>query len=354
MNTESFVAANAMALITHTITQPLDTVRLRSQMLQEGKTFIGLGMQRGWYPFQILEEIHSAGGGMRKYFSSIDAYLLRTMGYTTARIWAFGYFYDKLNPDPRRMARIDKYLYAGVLGGATAGILSNPIEIVFSRMQADELYPANARRNYKHFLDGFYRTMEEGALFRGGVANGLRVAMLCGTMAGIFDYCKENSYFFFGPHWINRLWSTAVACLVGTLASMPFDMVKTRLHTMRPLPNGQMPYTTTFDCFTKILRYECNPKYGSNFQSFYAGLEAYYLRFFLICYSSMFLLDYYHSNAYVQEFWQPARFNYHTGIDYDIHDPYTDAFNKRLVSTYVGQGGMPAAHPNGKGGFVII
>jgi hypothetical protein len=51
MNPESFVAANVMALITHTITQPLDTVRLRSQMLQEGKTFIGLGMQRGWYPF---------------------------------------------------------------------------------------------------------------------------------------------------------------------------------------------------------------------------------------------------------------------------------------------------------------
>ncbi len=46
MNPESFVAANVMALITHTITQPLDTVRLRSQMLQEGKTFIGLGVCR--------------------------------------------------------------------------------------------------------------------------------------------------------------------------------------------------------------------------------------------------------------------------------------------------------------------
>lgn len=45
-------------------------VRIRSQMLQEGKTFVGLGMQRGWYPFQILEEIHQAGGGFRKYYSS--------------------------------------------------------------------------------------------------------------------------------------------------------------------------------------------------------------------------------------------------------------------------------------------
>jgi hypothetical protein len=72
---------------------------------------------------------------------SFDAYLLRTMSYTTARIWAFGYFYDKFNPDPRRMARIDFFLYAGILGGATAGFLTNPIDIVFNRMQVDELYP---------------------------------------------------------------------------------------------------------------------------------------------------------------------------------------------------------------------
>jgi hypothetical protein len=39
-------------------------------MLQEGKTFIGLGLQRGWYPFQILEEMKEAGGGFRRYFSS--------------------------------------------------------------------------------------------------------------------------------------------------------------------------------------------------------------------------------------------------------------------------------------------
>lgn len=85
-----------------------------------------------------------------------------------------------------------------------------------------------------------------------------------------------------------------------------------------------------------------------------AGLEAYFLRLFFICYVSQFLLDYYHSNAYAQEFWQPARFNYQTGIDYDIHDPYTDAFNKKLVASYTGQGGMAAASVSGKEGMIII
>jgi hypothetical protein len=45
-------------------------VKIRSQMLQEGKTFCGLGMQRGYYPFQILEEIHMAGGGIAKYYKT--------------------------------------------------------------------------------------------------------------------------------------------------------------------------------------------------------------------------------------------------------------------------------------------
>jgi len=191
-------------------------------------------------------------------------------------------------------------------------------------------------------------------LFRGAMANGLKLGAICASMTNIFDWCKENSYFFFGPHWINRLWATAVAVSLGTAVSMPFDMIRTRLHTMRPLPTGQMPYEGFIDCLNKIVKYECNTKYSSNFGSFYAGGEAYWIRLFLICYVSQFLLDYYHANHFDQEFWQPARFQYHTGIDYDIHDPYTDAFNKKLVATYAGLGGLAGAHPSGKEGLVIV
>lgn len=43
MNKERFIAANVMALVTHGITQPLDLVKVRSQMLQEGKLYTGIG-----------------------------------------------------------------------------------------------------------------------------------------------------------------------------------------------------------------------------------------------------------------------------------------------------------------------
>ena len=83
-------------------------------------------------------------------------------------------------------------------------------------------------------------------------------------MTSIFDLCKENSYYYFGPSWINRLFGTLVAVSVGTAVSMPFDAIRTRLHTMRPLPNGQLPYDNSIDVIYKMIRYESQTKYSSN------------------------------------------------------------------------------------------
>ena len=78
-------------------------------------------------------------------------------------------------------------------------------------------------------FDGLYKSMEEGVIMRGALANGLKVGALSCSMTSIFDLCKENSYFFLGPHWLNRFWSTAVVTTIGTLVSMPFDNIRLRL-----------------------------------------------------------------------------------------------------------------------------
>src|SRR6056300_1785329 len=160
----------------------MDLVKVRSQMLQEGKLFTGIGFQRGWHPFEVFEEIHSAGGGVRGMFTSYDGFLARTVGYTTARVWGFLYFYDWLNPDPRRSARPSWMGMAGMAGGFVAGVISNPIELVFSRQQVDALYPETARRNYRSFLHGLIKATDEGVLLRGAVANGLKIGAICCSM----------------------------------------------------------------------------------------------------------------------------------------------------------------------------
>ena len=72
--------------------------------------------------------------------------------------------------------------------------------------------------------------------------NGAKIAALCASMTSLHDWMKENVYYFLGPHWLNRILATASAVAVGTSLSMPFDNLRVRLHTMRPLPTGEWPY----------------------------------------------------------------------------------------------------------------
>jgi len=261
-------------------------VKTRAQMLQEGKGFSGIGFKRGFHSGNIFNEISASGGGLRKFYSSLDAFAMRTVAFTTARTWSFLYFYDWINPDARRVAKMDFYVYAGLAGGLTAGVLSNPFEIVFTRMQADEMYPEKCRRNYKSFADGLVKVAQEGALFRGSLANGLRIAGLISAASGTYDWLKENTYYFFGPILLTRLVATTGGVAAAMALSMPFDTVRTRLHTMRPLPNGELPYHGTFDAFGKILKYECCWEKYNNFGSFYTGGQAYFARLWVIAFAS--------------------------------------------------------------------
>ena len=274
----------------------------------------------------------AAGGGFKKFYSSWDAFFLRTVSYTTLRVASFCYFYDWINPDARRMARSDFYLYAAAAGGLVGGILQNPFEIVFTRMQADEMYPEQCRRNYKNFADGFMKVAEEGALFRGAMSNGFKFAGLMAVAGGLNDLVKENAYWFFGPATITRASATIFGVLAAFALSLPFDAIKTRLHTMRPLPNGQYPYRGGLDCFLKMFVYESNPKkHFGNWGAFYSGGQMYIVRLLAIALVSQYALDIYYEMNTQPELWQAATYKTATGIDYDIHNPYTDAFNKLMV-----------------------
>jgi hypothetical protein len=56
----------------------------------------------------------------------------------------------------------------------------------------------------------------------------------------------------------------------------------------------------------------------------------------------------------MSEFWQPARFKTQTGIDYDVHEPFTDGFNKMMNSKWSTVQGDPAHHPDYKSKHVAV
>jgi hypothetical protein len=189
------------------------------------------------------------------------------------------------------------------------------------------MYHESYRRNYKTFAQGLMKVVDEGVLLRGAAANAMKYGMLCASMTNVYDLIKENTYYWLGPSFINRLLGTAGAVGLGMVLSMPFDAIRLRMHLMRPLPNGVLPYTSSWDCSVKMNYFEGNQRFHGNFHCFYSGGQAYYARLFLIAMFSQYLLDYYHAGNNVSEYWQPARFNFQGALDYDIHDPWTDSFN---------------------------
>jgi hypothetical protein len=57
MNKDRFMVSNAIALLTGSLTQGLDLIKVRQQIFQEGKTYNGLGFGRGDNPVEMFKEV---------------------------------------------------------------------------------------------------------------------------------------------------------------------------------------------------------------------------------------------------------------------------------------------------------
>jgi hypothetical protein len=71
--------------------------------------------------------------------------------------------------------------------------------------------------------------------------------------------------------WQTIVISSFVAGVTAAVASLPPDMIKTRLQRMGPLPDGSMPYKGVVDCAVKITTRE-GPL------ALYTGLPTYIVR----------------------------------------------------------------------------
>jgi len=144
---------------------------------------------------------------------------------------------------------------ASFMGGFFAGVVNNPIDLVYNRQAADALLPNHLKRGYTSFFDGLSKCHMEGVLMRGAVASGVASGVLLGSMSNFYDFLKEYVYWFSGPtNWLRPLVLIPTAAL-GTFCYLPFDNIKVRIHNMSPLPTGELPYKGFLDAFSKVISY---------------------------------------------------------------------------------------------------
>jgi len=218
--------------------------------------------------------------GITSIYSGLTAAYLRQASYGTARIGLHTFFSNKL-VEANQGKSIPFYMktLSGMTAGAVAVVIGTPFDVALVRMQADSLKPAAERRGYKNAVDAVARiAKEEGVknLWKGVAPNILRgMAMNAGMMA-TYDQSVEllsaaSNADPKHPSIPIQLGGSALAGFACAFASLPFDMLKSRLQYMKPDAKGVFPYSGVVDCAQKLLRQE-------GLFAFWRGFGAYYAR----------------------------------------------------------------------------
>jgi len=155
-------------------------------------------------------------------------------------------------------------------------VVGTPADLALIRMQADGTLPLAQRRNYTGVFNALSRIVsEEGffALWKGCLPTVTRAMSLNMAMLASYDQSKE----FFRSKtpkpsfWTVEFPASTISGFLASVASLPFDFVKTRIQKMRPDAEGKLPYSGSVNCALVVLRSE-GPF------AFYRGFLTYYLR----------------------------------------------------------------------------
>ncbi|XP_064296467.1 mitochondrial 2-oxoglutarate/malate carrier protein [Phalacrocorax carbo] len=159
--------------------------------------------------------------------------------------------------------------------GAAGAFVGTPAEVALIRMTADGRLPPAERRGYRNVFDALLRMgREEGVatLWRGCIPTMARAVVV--NAAQLASYSQSKQLLLdtgrFQDDILCHFCASMISGLVTTAASMPVDIVKTRIQNMRMI-DGKPEYRNGLDVLVKVVRLE-------GFFSLWKGFTPYYAR----------------------------------------------------------------------------
>lgn len=122
----------------------------------------------------------------------------------------------------------------GIFSGGVAAFIGTPAEVALIRMTADGKLPPAEKRGYKNVFNALYRIAKEesvGTLWRGATPTVARAMVVNGAQLASYSQSKEllTSSGYFTEGIFLHFCASMISGLVTTIASMPVDIVKTRV-----------------------------------------------------------------------------------------------------------------------------
>jgi len=210
-------------------------------------------------------------------YDGLAAGLWRQVFYATTRFGLFEVCRDKLH-DIRGKTDFAGRVVVGAATGATAALISCPMEVATVRMSNDATLPAAERRNYKGMYDVVKRVYtEEGvkAFWRGATPFAQRAALV-----GVFQVATLDQFKELYAHHLNQKKNSIpnVFCaamtsgLIYSIATIPLEASKNRMAVQKADPvTGKFPYTGTLQTIRKVSANE-------GVLALYNGFLPYYIR----------------------------------------------------------------------------
>ncbi|KAK2172282.1 hypothetical protein NP493_975g04044 [Ridgeia piscesae] len=264
-----FLLGGAAGMAAIVFVQPLDLVKNRMQLSGEG------GKAREHKTsFAVIRAILK-NEGLFGFYNGLSAGLLRQASYTTTRLGVYTNLFEKFSTDGKPPGFAIK-AGIGMFAGGVGAFVGTPADLSLIRMTADGRLPLAERRGYTSVFNALFRiSTEEGvlALWTGCGATITRAMVVNAAQLASYSQAKQlvMSTGYFSDNILLHFMASMISGLVTTIASMPVDIIKTRLQNMKVI-NGKPEYSGTLDVFFTVVRREGVLSLWKGFTPYYARL----------------------------------------------------------------------------------
>ena len=155
MSIKDFAFGGLSGMIGTAVIQPIDTVKVRIQLVGESQGLAGGKTTLSKSPFKVAKGI-LAKEGIRGFYRGLDSALFRQATYCTARLGIYKTIYNKRLEEKGRVVFHEKALIS-LFSGFLGSMIGNPSDLSLVRFQSDMYLPTDQRRNYKNVFDAFSR-----------------------------------------------------------------------------------------------------------------------------------------------------------------------------------------------------
>lgn len=198
--------------------------------------------------------------GLFAMYNGLSAGLLRQATYTTTRLGTYNLLLTKFKSEDGTPPNFFQKASFGIAAGATGAFVGTPAEVALVRMTADGRLPLAERRNYANVFHALYRiTSQEGVLtlWRGAVPTIGRAMVVNAAQLASYSQAKQIllSFSYFEENIFCHFVSSMISAFITTVASMPVDIAKTRIQSMKTI-DGKPEFKGTIDVLSRVVKQE--------------------------------------------------------------------------------------------------